>query len=139
MVEAAYFIFKIPRNTSPLYAASFYKAVKLMLIDLRELYRRHSSVDHAYLQSFRAVKLQVTKGLSRSVYVLFLNNLRKFKFDPQDKRKCLEEMPVIPKRCLISCVENSLFPGNEGTKLVRDVISATKRRTQAAPQMIKGR
>lgn len=126
MAKAAECFTKNPTRTSSFHALSFYKVAKVVLTDLRELYTLHSSVDHAFFQSFRVLKLQATQGSSPSLMTLFLNNMRLFDYNAHDMRKRWEERAAFQQKCMIACVEKSLVPGNEGKKASRVFISATE-------------
>lgn len=89
-----------------LQAASYHKASKLALTDLRELYTRHSSVNRASLESTMAVKLQALKEVPQNVAELFLSHLTLFKYDSWDKTKRLKELAAVRKRHLITFFEN---------------------------------
>lgn len=55
VVGAADFLVKNPTKTSLVHALSFYKAAKLVLMDLREPYTRHSLIEHVLFRLLMAV------------------------------------------------------------------------------------
>lgn len=59
MVRIPDFFIYIPTNISPFHVASFLKAARLILIDLRGLYKWISSVDQSFFQSFIAVTVRL--------------------------------------------------------------------------------
>lgn len=59
---------------------------RLVLTALIDLYTWHSLVEHASFQQIKAVKLQATQGLTRSVTALILHNIHLFDYDLQDKK-----------------------------------------------------
>lgn len=87
MFETTDFFRKDLSKALAFHAKQSYKAAKHELTDLRELYTRHLSVEHASLQWFMAVELQVTHARSRSLMELFLKNMPQFGYDQSDKSK----------------------------------------------------
>lgn len=95
MVETIDFFIKNLRKNVQFHAVDFYKVPKLMLWDLKELYRRRLSVEHACSQSSMAVKWPETQGRLRSVKSMFLNKAQQFGYGPLEKRKHCEESPDV--------------------------------------------
>lgn len=66
LLEDVCFFVKNPSETSLIYAMSFYKASKLMRMDLRVIYTRISEVEHVSFQLFMALRGwrgRVSRGL----------------------------------------------------------------------------
>lgn len=93
--EAAYIFIMILKNTSLFHSASFYKAANLVIKDLRELYRRHISVDHACFKWFMAARLQATQDLSSSVKGTVSEQHVLFDYDQPEKTKREEEWAAV--------------------------------------------
>lgn len=138
MVEVEVFTIKDTTKTLPFYTLSFYKAAKLVMKDMKELYRRHLYVEHASFQSFVVVKFQAAQGPSMSVMALILDNMHLFDYDPRENRKYWEEKATVRHRLPITRVEKSLLVDDEGMRKVRDVISATDEEHKRVPNPPSG-
>lgn len=108
-----------------------------MLTDLRELYKKYSSVENASLQWSMAAKEQAKQGPSRSVKALFLNNIRLLDYDLQDEKKSKEERAAIEQRCLTTFVERRLGKNIEGSDVLRDFICTIGERGKLRPEQSK--
>lgn len=80
MAEAADVFIRSDTNTLPFHAVAVYNPAELVLTDLRELYIQHYPVEYSSFQPFLLLEWQARQGPSRSVKVLFLNNMRLFDF-----------------------------------------------------------